>query len=219
MTQAQGKNMGPQGKSTRVRTANTKSWLTFSFTTDTDEVSGVTWKGCRCRIWWKWHVIVDSTAQQKSSDLRIRSRVNIDFDNGTRFKIFDFACCFAIGQTHYLAHVHPYHCENAGYSQHYPSQSIFPPPCLFWRLLGCPSLKERGKLGLSVALSLSFSKPADEHTCRTSPETCRLCIPLSYSSTSSTSLSGRRTEGISHRRSTRMRSVMGPVQEGTASMH
>lgn len=131
----------------------------------------------------------------------------------------DFACPFAIGQMELFSlFIHSIVIMWAC-SQHYLSQSIFPPPVLVLETSWLPFTEGEGKIGsLSLCHSLSFSKPADEHTCRMSPETSRLCIPPSNSLTP-TSLSGRRTEGISHRRSTRMRSAMGPVQEGTASMH
>jgi len=61
MTWAKGKNTGPQGQSNRVQVPNTESLHTFSFTMDTDEVSGVTWNGE------KRHAIVDSTYKLSDS--------------------------------------------------------------------------------------------------------------------------------------------------------
>lgn len=147
--------MGPQGKSSRVQVANTKDLLTFSFTTDIDEVSGVAWMS----MWWKWHAIVDSTTKQKLPDLRIQSCLNIDFDNGTHFTINWLCVPFCNRNRNYSAHVHPYHCDNAGCSQHYPSQSIFPPPALVLETSWLPFTEGEGKIGsLSVTLSLSRSQ-------------------------------------------------------------
>ncbi|ROL43176.1 hypothetical protein DPX16_18579 [Anabarilius grahami] len=84
----------------------------------------------------------------------------------------------ASDRRNYSAHVHPFHCDNAGCSQHYPSQSIFPPPALVLETSWLPFTEGEGKIGsLSVALSLSFLKPADEHTCRMSPETMQIMHP------------------------------------------
>ncbi len=60
--------------------------------------SGVTWNGSRCSIWWKWHAIVDSTTQQKLSDLWIQSRINRLWQQHVLQSI-GFGCPFAIGQT------------------------------------------------------------------------------------------------------------------------
>ncbi len=158
MTWAQGKNMGPQEKSTRVQAANTKSLLTFSFNTDTDEVSGVTWNGSQCRIWWKWHVIVDSTTQQMLSDLWIQSRINRLWQRHVLQSI-DFACPFAVGQMELFGtFIHSIVIMWAC-SQHYLSQSIFPPPVLVLETSWLPFTEGEGKIGsLSVTLSLSRSQ-------------------------------------------------------------
>lgn len=99
------------------------------------------------------------TQQPRScqTDRRIRSRVNIDSDNGTRFTINWLSVPFCNRTGRIIRHmfIHTIVIMQAALNI-IQANPYFHPLRLFWRLLGCPSLKERGKLGLSRSRSLSL---------------------------------------------------------------
>lgn len=100
------------------------------------------------------------TQQPRScqTERRIRSCVNIDSDNGTSFTINWLSVPFCNRTCGIIRHmfIHSIVIMQAALNI-IQANPYFHPLRLFWRLLGCPSLKERGKLGLSLSRSLSLS--------------------------------------------------------------
>lgn len=91
------------------------------------------------------------------TDRGMQSCVNTDFDNGTRFTInwLSVPFCNRTGGVIRHTFIHTIVIMRAALNI-IQDNPYFHPLRLFWRLLGCPSLKERGKLGLSLCRALSL---------------------------------------------------------------